>query len=213
VTVIRKQEDIEAGLEALVRLDPRLLAVAKGAGPVPLRLSEPGFASLASIVVSQMVSRASAQAIWRRIAEAGGVTASDYAALLPEQVAGFGLSRAKAATLQALARAVSEQHIDLEAICFVEADEALRQLTALPGIGPWTAEVYLMFCAGHPDIFPVGDGALRAAVGQALGFTERPAAKELFMLAEAWRPWRSVAARLFWAYYARSVRRETLPVL
>lgn len=213
MTIIREQKDIEAGLEALLRVDPRLIGIAAAAGPVPLRLSEPGFAGLASIVVSQMISRASAQAIWRRIEEAGATTASAYVALEPQQIAAFGLSRAKAATLQGLAMAVSERHLDLEAICSMGAGEAMGQLTALPGIGPWTAEVYLMFCAGHPDIFPVGDVALRAAVARALNLPERPAPRDLARLAETWRPWRSVAARLFWAYYARSARRETLPIL
>ena len=210
--IIRCHSDIQAGLDALVEVDPRLVAIVEAAGPVPLRLNEPGFAGLASIIVSQMVSRASAEAIWRRITAVGPVTAAGYAALDPAVVATFGLSRAKAATLLNLSTAISQNLIDLEAICELERDEAIRTLTTLPGIGPWTAGVYLMFCGGHPDIFPSGDVALQAAVGHALGLEARPQAKDLAAMAEAWRPWRSVAARLFWAYYATKMRRDATPL-
>ncbi|TCV70975.1 DNA-3-methyladenine glycosylase II [Neorhizobium sp. R1-B] len=210
--IIRGPSDIQAGLEALVELDPRLVSIVGAAGPVPLRLNEPGFAGLASIIVSQMVSRASAEAIWGRITAAGPVTAAGYAALDPAVVATFGLSRAKAATLLNLSTAISQGLIDLESICELETGEAIRTMTALPGIGPWTAGVYLMFCGGHPDIFPSGDVALQAAVGHALGLEARPQAKDLAAMAEAWRPWRSVAARLFWAYYAAKMRRDATPL-
>ena len=105
--VIRDEEDIREGLAALAVADPRLLPVIDAAGPVPLRLMEPGFAGLAFIVVSQMISKASAAAIWRRMSDAGPVTPEVYLAHPPEIVAGFGLSRAKAATLVNLAAAVS----------------------------------------------------------------------------------------------------------
>ncbi|MFB9952777.1 DNA-3-methyladenine glycosylase family protein [Rhizobium puerariae] len=213
VKVIRDHSDIQTGLEALVGLDPRLQAVADVSGPVPLRLSEPGFAGLASIVVSQMVSRASAEAIWRRITAAGPVTAAGYAALSTEAVATFGLSRAKAATLLNLSTAISEGRFDLGAIGGLETAEAIRRMTALPGVGPWTAEVYLMFCGGHRDIFPAGDVALQAAVADALGLESRPSPGKLALMAEIWSPWRSVAARLFWAYYAVKMRRNVAPLV
>nr|WP_250811723.1 DNA-3-methyladenine glycosylase [Neorhizobium tomejilense] len=212
VAIIRDHSDIQAGLEALVALDPRLADVVEASGPVPLRLNEPGFSGLASIVVSQMVSRASAEAIWRRITAAGPVTAEGYRALDPAVVATFGLSRAKAATLLHLSTAISEGHFDLASVCALETGEAIRKMAALPGIGPWTAEVYLMFCGGHADIFPTGDVALQAAVGHALGLETRPSAKNLGVMAEVWAPWRSVAARLFWAYYAAKMRRDVTPL-
>ncbi len=210
--IIQNLSDVEAGLEVLVALDPRLAPLAQAAGPLPLRLSQPGFAGLASIVVSQVVSRASAEAIWRRIEACGPVTAIGYASLAPEVVASFGLSRAKASTLRVLAEAVIDESIDLDGVCALGSAEAVRQLTSLRGIGPWTAEVYLMFCAGHPDIFPVGDVALRAAVAHGLALGGRPEPRELAAMAEMWSPWRSVAARLFWAYYAAEVRREVAPM-
>lgn len=212
MSIIRDHSDIQAGLEALIALDPRLAVIVKASGPVPLRLNEPGFSGLASIVVSQMVSRASAEAIWRRITAAGPVTAAGYRALDPAIVATFGLSRAKAATLLHLSTAISEGHFDLASVCALETGEAIRQMTALPGIGPWTAEVYLMFCGGHADIFPAGDVALQAAVAHAFGLEARPAARELAAMAGIWSPWRSVASRLFWAYYAAKMRRDVAPL-
>lgn len=212
MSIIRDHSDIQAGLEALVELDPRLTAIIEASGPVPLRLNEPGFSGLASIIVSQMVSRASAEAIWRRMAAAGPVTADGYRALDPAVVATFGLSRAKAATLLNLSTAISEGHFDLASVCALETSEAIRRMTALPGIGPWTAEVYLMFCGGHADIFPAGDVALQAAVAHAFGLEARPSSKNLAAAAHIWSPWRSVAARLFWAYYAAKMRRDVTPL-
>ncbi|UVD56301.1 DNA-3-methyladenine glycosylase [Rhizobium sp. Pop5] len=213
VQIIRNEDDVRQGLEALLRLDPRLAPIAADAGPVPLRLREPGFAGLAHIIVSQMVSRASAEAIWRRMLPADGqLTAEGYVLLHPEAWREFGLSRAKAETLARIAEAVASGRLDLSGLCLKPPGEALGELTALKGIGPWTAEVYLMFCGGHADVFPAGDVALQNAVGVAFGLAARPQAKALALLAEAWSPWRSVAARLFWAYYAAKMRRDMVPV-
>ncbi len=212
-SIIRNEADIRNGLGELLRLDPRLIPIAEIAGPLPLRLATPGFAGLASIVVSQMVSRASADAIWRRIEAAGPVTAQAYAALAPDIIATFGLSRAKASTLKSLSQAVLTGAIDLDGICVIEGEEALRQLVSLPGIGPWTAEVYLMFCAGHADIFPGGDVALQTSVGRAFAMEVRPSSRQLVETARSWSPYRSIAARLFWAYYAATMRREALPIV
>ncbi|QWW67428.1 DNA-3-methyladenine glycosylase [Rhizobium sp. WYJ-E13] len=213
VQVISNEKDIEEGLAALLVLDPRLVSVAKEAGPVPLRLREPGFAGLAHIIVSQMVSRASAEAIWRRMQpESGSLSAETYILLHPEAWREFGLSRAKADTLTRIAQAVASGRINLQALVQKPPAEALAELTAQKGIGPWTAEVYLMFCGGHVDVFPAGDVALQAAVAAAFGLAERPQAKVLAGLAEIWSPWRSVAARLFWAYYAAKMHRDVLPI-
>ncbi len=213
LSIIRNDADIAVGLQRLLQVDPRLVPIAETAGPLPLRLAAPGFAGLASIIVSQMVSRASADAIWRRIELAGPVTAQAYAELPPEVIATFGLSRAKASTLKSLSEAVLNGAIDLDGICAIEGEAALRQLVLLPGIGPWTAEVYLMFCAGHADIFPGGDVALQTSVGRAFAMEARPTAKALAEIAKSWAPHRSVAARLFWAYYAATMRREALPIV
>lgn len=211
---IETHDDIAEGIEALTRLDPRLGIVAARAGAVPLRLVSPGFASLAGIVIGQQVSRASADAMSARLAalidplDAQGVLAGGEDALRAA-----GLSRAKQATLLGLARAVTVDRLDLHRLTGLEAAESIARLTALRGIGPWTAEVYLLFCAGHPDIFPARDVALQSAVGHALGIAPRPAEKALSALAESWAPWRGVAARLFWAYYRTMHGREAAPVV
>lgn len=211
--IIRNEDDVRQGLEALLRLDPRLASIVAEAGPIPLRLREPGFAGLAHIIVSQMVSRASAEAIWRRMLPADGLlTAEGYMLLHSEAWREFGLSRAKAETLSRIAEAVASSRLNLSALCLKPPGEALAELTALKGVGPWTAEVYLMFCGGHADVFPAGDVALQNAVGAAFGLAARPPAKALTQLAEVWSPWRSVAARLFWAYYAAKTRRDMLPI-
>jgi DNA-3-methyladenine glycosylase II len=211
--VIRSEEDLREGLAALRLSDLRLVPVVEVAGPLPLRLMAPGFAGLASIIVSQMISKASAAAIWGRISAAGPVTAEAYLAHSPETVSTFGLSRAKAATLTHLADTVSRSVLDLDAVCRLDAAAAMAELTAHPGIGPWTAEVYLMFCGGHPDVFPSGDVALQAALAGAFRLPSRPAAREVVLMAKAWSPWRSVAARLFWAYYSVSLRKDAAPLV
>ncbi|PPJ45401.1 DNA-3-methyladenine glycosylase 2 family protein [Rhizobium sp. KAs_5_22] len=211
--IIKTAQDVSLGLCELVAIDPRLAPLARRLAPLPLRLAEPGFAGLAHIIVSQMVSRASAEAIWARILAATGEapSAEAYLALDSAAVGGLGLSRAKASTLELAARAVATGALDLSAITELEAAEAIARLTALKGIGLWTSEVYLMFCGGHPDIFPAGDVALRAAVGDVFGHEARPDIRQVVRIAEVWRPWRSVAARLFWAHYAARTGREALP--
>ncbi|MDX3927641.1 MAG: DNA-3-methyladenine glycosylase [Shinella sp.] len=212
--LIRTDADIAAGLVDLALLDARLFTVIDKAGPVPLRRLAPGYRGLAGIIVSQMVSRASADAIWRRLEEAAGeITPHHILELSEADCRTIGLSRAKTETLKRAAEAVDRGEVDLDAVCHMEADVAIRFLTHIKGIGRWTAEVYLLFCAGHPDIFPSGDVALQNAVAHALGLAVRPTAAELDRIAEAWSPWRGISARLFWAYYAREMRREVAPVL
>jgi len=213
VLIIRSDDDVREGLESLLRLDPRLSTIAVEAGPLPLRLREPGFEGLAHIIVSQMVSRASAEAIWKRMQPAEGLlTADNYVLLHPDAWREFGLSRAKAETLARIAEAVASGRLDLLALSALPPEVALAELTALKGVGPWTAEVYLMFCGGHADVFPSGDVALQNAVAAAFGLGVRPPPRELASLARAWSPWRSVAARLFWAYYAVKLGRGILPI-
>jgi DNA-3-methyladenine glycosylase II len=203
-------EDIGEGLEALCKADARLHAVRDVAGEIPLRVNAPGFGSIAAVVVSQQVSTASAAAIFGRLARlldpltpAAVLAASD--ALFREA----GLSRPKQKALLAIATAV-QQGLDLEGVASRSGDEAMAALTAVPGIGPWTAEVYLLTAAGHPDIFPSRDVALQAAVHHAFGLESRPTHKALEALAESWSPWRAVAARLFWAYYRTIKGRDGL---
>lgn len=196
-------DDIANALGDLRRSDPRLSRIIEQAGAVPLRRSEPGFSSLASIIVSQQVSKRSASAIWDRLTVL--IDPLDPATFLAEGETAWraaGLSRPKQEALRLTAEAVLAGTLDLHRLCRNDAAQAMAELTAIRGIGPWTAEVYLLFAAGHPDIFPAGDVALRTAVGEAFDLERRPNEAELRGIAESWRPWRGVAARVFWAFYA-----------
>jgi DNA-3-methyladenine glycosylase II len=211
--LIETAADVEDGLGNLARIDPRLGRVIAIAGPVPLRRQPPGFTALAEIILSQMVSKASANALWRRLqAAAGEITPEAVLRLSPEALASAGLSRAKAGTLHRIAEAVIAGELDLERLCTTDGREAIAAMTCIKGVGPWTAEVYLLFCAGHPDVFPAGDVALQAAAAHALDLGERPTPRALYQLAEHWSPWRGVAARLLWAYYATVMRRDAVPI-
>ena len=202
MAVIATKQDINRGMKVLLRRDPRLVPVARLAGEVPLRLSSPDFAGLAGIVVAQQVSKASAEAIYRRLCaafdclDAQSVLAADADTLMRT-----GLSRPKLATLRAVAEAVDQGTLDFGTLGQMPPDDAIRTMTQVRGIGPWTAEVYLLFCIGHSDIFPAGDLALQEAARLAFGLDQRPRETELRAIAAHWSPWRGVASRLFWAYY------------
>lgn len=211
---IETLEHVSEDLDALVAADPRLAAIRARAGDIPLRLAKPGFTSLAGIITSQQVSRASADAIFSRFLSLVDPLTPETLLAADESVfRDAGQSRAKHKTLIALAQACVEGKVDLLGVVEQPAEHAIRQLTAVPGIGPWTAEVYLLFCAGHPDIFPAHDVALQTSVGYGLGIDPRPSPKALIRIAESWAPWRSVAARLFWADYAMIRKGDSLPII
>lgn len=210
---IRSEADIRSAVERLLAIEPAFRIVADAAGPVPLRKLPTGYEGLAGIVVSQMVSRASADAIWGRLQSLlGTVTPAAILGRTVEELRGVGLSGAKELTLRILAQACAAG-LDLDRTATLPAAEAIGEMTALKGVGLWTAEVYLLFAAGHPDIFPSGDIALRTAAGEAFGLDQRPADKALRFMSLDWRPERSIAARLLWAFYARRHKRDAIPVL
>jgi DNA-3-methyladenine glycosylase II len=157
------------------------------------------------------VSRASADAIFGRLVRlVDPLTPQAILAVGEDVFREAGLSRPKQRGLLAVAEAVAGG-LDLDHLCTLEAGEAIAAMTAVPGIGPWTAECYLLFAAGHPDVFPARDVALQTAVGHALGIDPRPPEKMLIRLAESWSPWRGVASRLFWAYYRELKGRDAAP--
>jgi DNA-3-methyladenine glycosylase II len=200
--IIETPDDVAEGVAALCNADPRLAAMHRLTGLPPLRRTVGGFEGLAWIIISQQVSVASARAIWARTrAMFAPLTPGELTVAGDERFRAAGLSGPKIRTLRALAQAV-EGGLDLEALADVEADQAHAALTAVKGIGPWTADIYLMFCLGHADAFAAGDLALQEAARLALGLDARPKSEALLTHAEAWRPWRGVAARLLWAYYA-----------
>lgn len=195
-------------LRALLRRNPELRPIAKLAGPFEIRLTPGGFSGLARVICGQQLSVASARAIWGRFAALpGALDPATYLTLDPASIRAVGFSEGKYRTVRVIAEAIVSGALDLSLVDTMSGEDATAYLVAHKGIGPWTAEIYLMFCTGHPDIFPVGDLALRKAVGHALGM-ETPTEKELTALAAEWAPYRHAAALLFWKYYA-SVMRKT----
>ena len=194
---------IAGHIDILVGIDGRLASVRARAGVVQPRLTTPGFAGIAKVICGQQVSVASASAIWGRFALVpGALDPLGYLALSEETVRAAGFSRSKFATVRAIAEAVVAGTLDFDHLETLPATEAVAYLCAHKGIGPWTAEVYLMFCAGHPDVFPAGDLALLKAVQHGLGLDARPTIKDMIGIAQAWTPYRSAAALLFWRYFA-----------
>ena len=194
----------------LTARDPRLLPMLETVGAVLPRVNPKGFAGMAKVVCGQLLSVQSAAAIWARYeAIPGALEAATYLDLSEEAVRAAGFSRAKYVTMRVIAEAIMAGALDLDHIDSLPADDAIARLVALKGIGPWTAEVYLLFCAGHPDIFPAGDLALLKAAQHGLGLDARPTIKEMIALARDWSPHRSAAALLFWRYFAALKQRES----
>jgi DNA-3-methyladenine glycosylase II len=210
---IDTESDIETGLSALLAADPRLEPVAARAGRLPLRRRPGGFVGLASIVVSQQLSTASANAIWGRLAAAyDPFTPLALIRARATRLAAIGLSAPKIRALKEIAKAIASGRLDCDALADLPAEAAHPALCAVHGIGPWTADIYLLICLGHPDAWPAGDLALQEAVRLAFALPARPSAKETVVLADPWRPWRGVAARLLWAYYRAVKQRDPVPL-
>ena len=212
-TPIRNEADIKAALDALLVRDPRLKDVLAVAGEVPIRRRDGGLEGLVRIIVGQQLSTASAEAIWGRLR--GAYEPFHHTVLRrarAPKLQRVGLSAGKIRTIRAIVEAIEQGAIDFDALVDMPADEAHAMLTAVHGIGPWTADLYLLSCLGHPDAWPAGDLALQEAARLAFGLKARPTAKEMMPLAEPWRPWRAVAARLLWSYYRAVKKRDPAPV-
>jgi DNA-3-methyladenine glycosylase II len=208
-THLTSQDDLEDAIAALVKLDRRLKPILELTGMPALRQREPGFAGLAHIVCGQQLSTASAAAIWGRLSAA--FDPFDPEAIRKaraDRLGRLGLSAAKIKTLKNIARELAAERVNLEVLAEEDADAAHHTLTALHGIGPWTADVYLLFCLGHGDAWPAGDIAIQEGVKLGLGLKERPTPKQMAPLAEPWRPLRGAAAHLWWSYYRAVKKRE-----
>jgi DNA-3-methyladenine glycosylase II len=206
---LNSQADLEEAIRALLKQDPRLQPVFEFAGMPALRRREPGFQGLAHIVCGQQLSTASAAAIWGRLTTA--FDPFDHDSLRrarADRLGRLGLSAAKIKTLKNLAREIAAERVNLDVLAHEDADAAHHTLVSLHGIGPWTADVYLLFCLGHGDAWPAGDLAVQEAVKIGLGLKTRPTAKEMAPLAEPWRPMRGAAAHLWWSYYRAIKKRE-----
>ncbi len=213
MSFLHTEADLQAGMALLVAQDPRLAPVLAKSGMPALRRRDGGYAGLCAIVCGQQLSTASAAAIRARLFAAFDPFHHDAVRLArTDKLKRLGLSAAKIKSVKAIGKAIAQGHIDLNTIAAMDADKAHDALTALHGIGPWTADIYLLFCLGNADAWPAGDLALQEAARIALRLNERPDAKAMVKLAEAWRPWRGVAAHLLWAYYHVVKRREGAPV-
>jgi len=212
VTLLETDAVLKRGLAALTKADPVMARLASEGVTPQLRKRPPGFEGLAWIVVGQQVSTASATAIWGRLrAILEPATPEVFLGLSDDSLRAAGLSAGKVRTLRGVATEIIEGRLPLDELHTLPADEARNLLTRVKGIGPWTADVYLLFCLGHPDAFPSGDLAVQEAARLAYGLEQRPDAKALNALAERWRPWRGVAAKVLWAYYRVAKAREGAP--
>ena len=207
--IIASEADIRAGVKALRRKCPTMRHVHDTAGDPPLRRRPSGFEGLARIIVGQQLSIASAAAIWERTAAAcRPFEPATLLRLTDKKLAGAGLSGPKIRTLRAIAGACTDG-LDLAALEGARDEEIHDALTAVLGIGPWTADIYIMFCLGRADAWAPGDLALQVAMQRAFALAARPGRDDMMTLAERWRPWRGVAARLLWAYYAAVKAKST----
>lgn len=202
--IIETADDIAAGTIWLAGRCPRMAHAIDLVGEIPLRRRGDGFAALLSAIVSQQVSVAAANAIWGRVEQAGMTNPTTIAAASEENLRACGLSRQKVR----YAKALAEAGIDFTALRSAPDETVIKTLTAVPGIGVWTAEIYAMFSLGRADVFAPGDLALQEAARVLYDLPDRPKPAGLRKMAQAWSPHRSVAARVLWAYYAYVKQRE-----
>jgi DNA-3-methyladenine glycosylase II len=210
---LHTQADLDAGLALLIAANPVLQPVAEKAGAFSLRRRDGGYAGLCAIVCGQQLSTASAAAIRTRLFAAFDPFHHDTVRKArSDKLKRLGLSAPKIKSIKEIGKAVAQGRIDLTAVGNMDADAAHASLVALHGIGPWSADIYLLFCLGHSDAFPAGDLAVQEAARIAFGLRKRPDVKRLTKMAEAWRPWRGVAAQLLWAYYHAVKKRDVVPI-
>jgi DNA-3-methyladenine glycosylase II len=201
--------DIASGLAHLAATDPDMAAAINRVGAPEQRRREPGFSALVNIVVSQQVSLQSAAAIWGRLNENGPVTADTILALGEDGLRAVGFSRPKVRYCLSLAQAVASKSFKPASLAEMDDEGAMAAVTGLLGFGRWSGEIYLMFCLGRPDVWPAGDIALQEATRAVKGLNSRPGPGAMDQIAEAWRPWRSVAAHLLWRYYRDVIKAGT----
>lgn len=202
--LILTEDDLAEGAAHLARVCPVWARVLPQIGPLPLRRRADGFEAIASAIVAQQISVAAADAIWRRMQDAGLTEAPAIAAADDDDLRAAGLSRPKARYLKGIAAS----GLDWDGLRALSDDQAIAALVALPGIGVWTAEIYLKFALGRADVFAAGDLALQEAARIMYDLSDRPGPAALRVIAQPWAPWRAVAARGLWAYYRLAKGRE-----
>jgi DNA-3-methyladenine glycosylase II len=199
-------ETLLEGVKFLSTIDPNLARIHANLGPPPLWEREPGFPTLVQIILEQQVSLASAKAAYVKLQQAAGaVTPKTFFMYNDDELKGFGFSRQKTAYCRGLAQSVLNNELDLDGLAFLEDASVRAALVNLKGIGPWTANIYLLMALLRPDIWPSGDLALAVAYQKLIGLESRPTTEQLTEIAATWQPWRAVAARLLWHYYLSSM--------
>lgn len=200
--MVQTAKSLHASLDALVAIEPAFAVALTRAGYPEPRVRDRGYATLLRTIVGQQVSVAAAASIWNKLeAQVGDLTdPATVAAASDEQLRAAGLSRQKASYARSLADEVTSGRLDLTNLPD-EDEEAIKQLVRIKGIGRWSAEIYLLFAEGRPDVWPAGDLAVQIEIGRILGHDERPAEKLMRELAESWRPHRGAAAILAWHHY------------
>ncbi|NVK45878.1 MAG: DNA-3-methyladenine glycosylase 2 family protein [Rhodobacteraceae bacterium] len=202
--IITCDADVAEGAAHLAASDPRFAEALRLTGPLPLRRRKDGFEELLAAIVSQQISVAAANGIWRRMKTAKLTGPRKVLWATEDELRACGLSRQKVR----YAKALAEARIDYRALREAPTEEVVATLTQVPGIGVWTAEIYAMFSLGHADVFAPGDLALQEAARLLFELPERPKERALRHMAEEWSPWRAVAARALWAYYRVAKQRE-----
>ena len=198
-------------INRLVRADPDLARIEKAAGPLPWRTRPAGFPGLLQAIVGQQISNQAAAAIWGRLrAVPGALEPASLLDLTEEDLRAAGLSRPKVAHARSLAGAFLDGTLDSAELATMEDDVAIARIASVRGLGPWTAEIYLLFALGRPNVFPAGDLALAAAAADIKKLPDRPAPKEFRALAEPWRPHRALAARLLWHHWRHVTGRPAM---
>ncbi len=200
-----------AAIDRLVEEDPDLGRIEAAAGPLPWRSRPAGFPGLLQAIVAQQISNQAAAAIWGRLRRLpGALQPEGMHQLSDEALRAAGLSRPKIAHVRSLAAAFLDGRLDPTAIALMPDDAAVATIASVRGLGPWTAEVYLLFALGRPDVFPAGDIALAAATADLKGLPGRPDPRRLRQLADAWRPGRGLAARLLWHHWRHLTGRPAM---
>ncbi len=200
-----------AALRDLIRIDPDMGRVLDQAGPLPWRTRTPGFPGLLQAIVAQMISNQAAHAIWNRLRVLPGALDPAGLMLLSEDdLRAAGLSRPKVAHARALATAFLDGTLHQDRLAEMDDAAAIAAIASVKGLGRWTADIYLLFALQRLDVFPVGDIALAASAADLKGLAARPNQKELRVLAEEWRPFRSLAARLLWHHWRHVTGRPAM---
>jgi len=206
--IIKNHADIAEGVAALIKIEPKFRIASEKSSPIPLRRKPSGFAPLLQAIVGQQISVAAAAGIWKRIEAANATTPDAVLAMSDDELRACGLSRPKVKYARAIAEAVKTKSLSFDYCRDAPVDDAMAMLTAIKGIGTWTAEIYLMFSVGRADVFAPKDLALQEAARRLFDLETRPTSSEMSVMAEAWSPWRAVAARILWAYYRTEKGRE-----